>query len=261
MRPIHGLAAAIVTGMMLTACGDDPGGTVATPDDNGHADVDGSWELTSGSGPDGELALVEGSPVTLEIDGEELGGTACNHYGATMTRDGDDVSIQIGSMTEMACEHDIMTLESHYHAALGAVSSMEHSADELVLTGPDVELRFTEIPPVPTAELVGTTWVLESLIDGETASSVSGEPATLTLEDDGTVTGSTGCRELTGTYTESTGEIKVTEFGLQGECDAELSDQDSHIVEVMEGGFRAEVDGDTLRITSRGGTGLVYVAS
>lgn len=275
MRAIHAAAAALIAGVLLAACGESDG-TRTTPADttDGGDDApsgndaagaaaqnsfDGEWELVAGTGPGGELTLVNDVVVTLQIDGEELGGKVCNHYSATMTRNGDDVSIQTGAMTDMGCQDDLMALETAYHEALSAVTSATRDDGQLVLAGPDVELRFTEIPPIPTEELIGTTWVLKTLINGETASSTMGDPATLTLHDDGTVTGSTGCREFTGTYSEYAGGIQFPEFGLTGECGEDLRDQDSHIVSVLEG-FRAEVDGNTLRITSDGGTGLVYKA-
>lgn len=72
-----------------------------------------------------------------------------------------------------------------------------------MLIGDGVRLRFTPVQPVPESELSGTRWVLETLLDGETAASTLGEPAVLRLREDGTFEGSTGCRTLTGTWTPS----------------------------------------------------------
>ncbi|WP_129667204.1 META domain-containing protein [Phytoactinopolyspora endophytica] len=244
---------------------DDVGGSGTDGQDSdgdgpGDADVAGVWELIEGTGPDGELTLVEGHPVTLAI-GDDVGGTsACNSYGAEMERDGASVRIDLTHMTEMACMPEVMDLESAYFAALDDVDNMSDDDGTLVLTGPSTELRFDAVPEVPTADIVGTGWVLESLVEGDTVSSVAGEPATLRLEADGTFTGSTGCREMSGSYIEANGQISPTDFGMgEGECPEDLRDQDSHVVSVIEG-FRARVDGDTLTLTSQGGQGLIYRA-
>jgi heat shock protein HslJ len=240
--------------IVLAACGDaDP---VAAGED-----VDGVWELVEGRGPDGPLPLVDGHPVTLNIEGSQLGGNACNHYGATLTRDGNSVRIGELEATAMACEPAVMEVESAYFSALGDVDRVARDGDTLTLSGPSAELRFAPVPPVPTADLVGTTWTLETLIQGETASSVAGETAMLLLAADGSLTGSTGCREFTGAYTETGGEIVVTEMTMgEQDCPDDLRAQDSHVVEVIGDGFRVAVDGNTLTLSSRGELGLVYRA-
>ena len=75
-------------------------------------------------------------------------------------------------------------------AALGAVDdAWRATATSCVLTGDGVELRFTPRAPVPDSALVGTGWVLETLVEGEMASSTLGEPAVLLLDADGTSAG------------------------------------------------------------------------
>ena len=68
--------------------------------------------------------------------------------------------------------------------ALGRVERYELGDGELVLSGPSLRLRFEREPPVPTQELVGTDWELDTLLAGEVASTPSA-PARLRLEEDG----------------------------------------------------------------------------
>jgi len=68
--------------------------------------------------------------------------------------------------------------------------------------------------------------------------------ATLRLDSNGTLAGSTGCRTLTGSHVVVGGEILATGLGADGECSSALADQDGHIVSVLGDGFRADVDGD-----------------
>lgn len=144
--------------------------------------------------------------------------------------------------------------------ALASTENFLIAGNRLTLSGPDFELDFEPVMPVPTAGLVGTSWVLDTLIESEAASTVAGDTATLLLDADGMLTASTGCRTLTGRWVENGGVIVVPELTADGDCPDELWKQDSLVVTVIGDEFRAEVDGNRLTITSMGGDGLVYRA-
>ena len=242
---------------LLAACTAVSGASTAP----GSASAGGAWVLISGSGPGGEIRIFDDHRVTLTIQGGEVGGTsACNQYGGTIAFSGNAVRIgEIGG-TEMACEPDVMQTESAYAAALMAVIRWGRDGDELRLTGEGVDLRFALLPAVPDEEIIGTSWVLESLIQGEAASSVQGE-AFLMLTADGTFTGMTGCREIRGRYIVHGDLIDFVELAAEGDCPAELEAQDSIVIEVLEGGFSATIDGMSLTLSDNAGQGLVYRAA
>lgn len=226
-------------------------------------DPDGEWELVSGTGPDGALPLVDDAPVTLRVGQGELSGrSACNHYFAQVSVDGDRVRIENAGGTEMGCEPEVMALEGAYLTALTTVDRVARNGDQLVFTGPQTELRFTAVPPVPTSDLVGTTWTLETLVTGEVASSVrseTGDPPTLLLAADGTLTATTGCRDVHGRYEVTGAEVVAVEMTADGDCPPDLAEQDDHVVAVLGDGFRATVEQDVLTL-SDGDKGLVYRA-
>ncbi len=130
----------------------------------------------------------------------------------------------------------------------------------LTLSGDGVELLFQALPPVPTAELTGMVWVLESLVDGDSVSSVGGERATLELFSDNSMLGSTGCRDLHGRYETTGADVTMPEMAAEGDCPPDLQAQDSHVITVLGDGFRASVEGQVLNLSSSGGLGLVYRA-
>jgi heat shock protein HslJ len=224
-------------------------------------DATGDWQLTEllvGGAP---VALVEDSPVTMTVSGARIGGTsACNGYGAELVVVDGQVRFGEWSSTMMLCEDAVMVVEGSFTQAMAQVRTAAREGDDLVLRGDGVELRFTPLAPPPTEAIVGTTWRLESLIEGETASSPAGDPATLVLHADGRYEGSTGCRSFTGRWIEAEGRYVATELAMdQTECPPDLQAQDSHVTGVV-GEFRATVEGDTLTITARGGSTLVYRA-
>ena len=154
-----------------------------------------------------------------------------------------------------------MAAEAAYMAALVRVREIVRDGDELVARGDGVDLRFTGLAPPPTADLVGTRWVLETVLVGDVAASPMGEPATLELNEDGTFTGSTGCRRFSGEWVEQGDQIQAPSWAMDDTtCPAELSDQDDHVVSVIGDGFIPTIDGDLLTLMDPGGIGLVYRA-
>jgi heat shock protein HslJ len=251
VRRLAAVICLVVVGGACAAPGDPTGDPTGIP-----------WELESGTIDGAEVTLVDSHPVTLTMTDEEIGGTAaCNGYGATVTVSGSTIEIGELASTAMACAPDeVMESETQYLEALPRVEEFSNTAERLTLTGEGVELSFIALPQVPIADLTGTVWVLESLIKGATASSADGDRATLELFTDGSMLGSTGCRNLHGRYIVSGADVVMTEMAAEGECPADLQGQDSHVVSVLGDGFRASVDGQTLTLTSVGDLGLGYIA-
>jgi heat shock protein HslJ len=244
-----------VLALSILACGQsEPGEPV---------DITGGWQLVSGTADGAPLTLIENHPVTIEFNAGLYGGTAaCNGYGGSYSLDGDALELGAASITEMACEPpETMTLERLYMTALLTVDMVTMEEGNLVLSGPSVDLVFQPLAAPETADLLGTVWVLDTLIQGETASSAGGERATLEFFSDGSFIGSTGCRGLTGTYIETAIGFSTTEMAANGECPEELHGQDSLVVTVLGGEFRVLIEKGFLTLTVAGDEGLTYRAA
>lgn len=243
---------------LLTACGDEriDAGDGGDPGDGGDGepdiafegfnvdgvDLNGEWIMTAGSVDGAELVPVPGYEVTVDFDGAKIGGTAaCNGYGGSFTV-GDDLSFAVTDLasTEMACIDDgVMELEAAFLQALARSDRIAAVDGSLVLNGDGVELVVNPIAPVEAADLVGTEWVLDSMIYGDAVSStVAGAPAaTLLLNDDGSFRAVTGCRVLEGGDFDVAADrltIRLGDFESQG-CDAEGSaeEQDEAMLAVF----------------------------
>jgi len=178
-------------------------------------------------------------------------------------RDGERFEIQGVGGTEMGCPGRRMEAEGLYVQALSAVKTQRMEGDVLVLSGPQVELLYREIPPVPTAKLADTEWQLSGLVHGSGPDGAvsSAQPAMLLLASDGTLTGTTGCRDLEGRWEERSGHIAVPELAAEGDCPSELRDQDDHVVGVIGDGFTVEIDGNSLTLMDvSSDKGLTYIA-
>ena len=258
MRPQHLFFAPLL--VVLASCG----GSSTTPQTGpGDGDPQGDWQLVEGTVNGQAVPILEDHRITLTLEGSRVGGTAaCNSYGGTLRVDGARLLIEDLAQTAMACvDEAAMTAEAIYMSGLAAVESIGLDGEELRVEGPGVELRFVELAPPPTAELVDTVWALETLVMGDVVSSFPGDPPTLELRSDGTIQAGTGCRELRGTWLEQGDEIVTPRLeSTDQSCVPELQGLESHVLAVIGDGFRATVDGDRLTLTDSGGAGLVYQA-
>jgi heat shock protein HslJ len=275
-RPYHPVVRRGVLALALLALA-GCGGSGGVGGGGGGASPEGSWVLTSGAGPDGEVELRDGlagggTPIVLEVAGERWGGTVCNTYGVEDVR-ADDGAVRLADVyaTEMACLDDaLMVAEQRYLGALRAVERYEVVDDELRLTGPDAELVYERAPEGEAAPLVGTVWVLDTLLDGAgpdgtATSTVDGlEQARLELGEDGSLLASSGCVTADGAEHEVAGDRLVTRFAfdLDYECETdELWAQDRHVWEVLAADPAFALDGARLTLTSGDGPGLGYHAA
>ena len=247
--------------LLATACA-SPGGSSPTSEPG--ADPQGAWRLVDGQSATGPIPLVDDHPITISVaDSSITGVAACNRYGARIEPGPGGIVLAELGMTAMACAPDeVMRSEAAFIEALSAVRSIRTEGDALVLEGPGVELRFAGLPPPPTAELLDTTWELETLIVGDVATPAMGEPASLLVRADGTFTGSTGCRTFDGSWIEDGAQLLATQMAMDDRvCPEELADQDNHVVSVIGDGFVPTIDGDLLTLVDPGGIGLVYRAA
>lgn len=145
------LAAAAVT--VLAACSgtssdeeplDEAEETAQAAEGGATLDMTGDWTLASGSGADGEIAIVDGAPITMIVaeDGSVSGNASCNQYTTVATIEGSDVSFGLVATTMMACEDAVMAAESAYVAALGEVNAGQLDGDTLTLSGNGAELVY-----------------------------------------------------------------------------------------------------------------------
>jgi len=144
-------------------------------------DTAGSWVLVEGVAGGQPIPIVEGTEITLEIEGSTVSGrSACNQYSGELTVV--DGVVRVGQLggTEMGCDPPVMASETAYLQALGSVTGARRDGETLVLLGPDVELRFGRSEEVPTAELIGTVWISSTRMARSRARAAAGSCAATT---------------------------------------------------------------------------------
>lgn len=263
-RPPGLLLGLALIALIAAACGGSASSPSPSPSGGtGMVDATGDWQLTRGTNAGVAIPVGDDVVITLTVAGSKVSGrAACNMYGGDIVVVAGQIQFGAMFMTEMACQEPAMSAESAYLAALGKVRAATRDGDVLTLIGPGVDLEFERLVPPPPAALLGTTWTLDSIITGDSVSSVMGDPATLVLGADGSVNGSTGCQGFTARSTESNGVLRLSDLAGDGApCAAELSAQDAVVLAILGSELRATIDGQRLTLTGPDGRGLGYIAS
>lgn len=146
MRSFRTLAILGAAALLIAGCTGSGNGGDETPDGGGVETVNlvGSWRLTTGTTADGDLALSDDAPVTLDVT-EQLevsGQSACNRYVGSVEVDGASVTFSPLASTRMACEEPVMAIEAAYLGALAEVERGARDGESLTLSGAGVELVF-----------------------------------------------------------------------------------------------------------------------
>jgi len=157
-----------------------------------------SWILTSlnGTEPLPETTIT----ASFGEDGTLNGTNGCNRYGAAYQVDGDNIAINLGPTTMMACPDPVMKQADDYMAALASAVTYQIQGDTLELSdaGEVVVATFTAQP----TGLAGASWNVISYNNGRggVVSVIIDTQLTADFGQDGTLTGSAGCNNYTATY-------------------------------------------------------------
>ena len=150
----HRLLPGVILAVLVTACGNAAPTNPFIESDGDAVDPAGAWVLVRA---EPVIEIPADSRVTMEVTSDDgtwqVGGTTtCTSSGGTVTTDGSAWRAQGYGATAMACDEPRMTAERAYLDALEAVDTWARpSPDELVLTGPGIELRFTALPTAPSS--------------------------------------------------------------------------------------------------------------
>jgi heat shock protein HslJ len=246
--------------------------------------VDATVPDTSASGP-GSLAgtrwvatgmflgaapapLVPNGEPTLDFhdDGRTFGGsTGCKSFGGDYLRDGGAISFGEMNMTEMACEEPLMRQETRVLDILGqaTIYTLEDGVLWIGRLGGSA-LQFIERSVAfSDVELTGTQWIADTIISGDTASTVvRGTEISLFIDAAASeARGSTGCNDygasVEAARTQLTfGQIEVTERG----CESDVMNQEAFVLSVLQGELRVEISADRLTLSTPTGDALSFRA-
>ena len=257
MRPTHVrttiLAAALL--LLLAACGDDttaPGPAKAPDQLAGRVFV---GEDVTGH------PLVSGSVLRLDFTDGMKANAGCNHLGGEGSLDDGFLVATVSAMTEMGCEQPRMEQDTWFVSFLESRPAATVEGPVLTLDKDGVTIRLTDEEhiraqnPIP---LEGTTWELESLVQGDAASSVPGDKQPTIELEGGKARVFTGCNRGSGQV--SVGDTTMT-FGPLALTKMACQDSpEAAVLAVLTGEVAFAHDHDQLTLTGFDGKALVFHA-
>ncbi|KAF0847401.1 META domain-containing protein [Nocardia caishijiensis] len=207
-------------------------------------------------------AIPGGGPMTLTFDdGRITANSGCNTSGGAVDLSDNVLRVSRLAGTLMGCPGERGQADAWQTTFLEAGPTWRLDGDDLTLTGADVTVHLTDKKIVtPDRSLTGTTWIATTLItpDAKIRSAALDEAKpTLTISDDGTVSGTTGCNRLTGTAQLGPGgQVSFDVATTKMMCAPEVMDVERHVLGVLDGHTDSTIDADTLTLRNTDGTGL-----
>lgn len=241
----------LATAALATACG----GGVATDSPAGREFV-----ATSVAGHD----LVAGTTVSITFgdDGRLRAGAGCNTLGGTWALT--DGRLQVGPLetTEMGCPGELHAQDEWLADLLAAEPTASLEGDTLTLATDTstVELLDREVA-VPDLPLEGTRWEVDTLVDGDSASSSATQaqpepPAWLRIDGDGGLEGFDGCLPIQGTAIVTGQGVDLEPDPPTATLDCPAQQMADAVRRVLTTGVQWSVDGEVLILDAPTGEGL-----
>ena len=183
--------------------------------------------------------LVPGTSIRLTFgkDGQLGVNAGCNHMGGSYRIDGGILRFEGGAMTEMGCDEPRHKQDDWVFGFLGSRPAVALSGNDLTLTAGDVVIRLVDREIAdPDLPLVGPTWTVNSIVSGDTVSSIpEGVLATLAFGADGRVAVATGCNQGGGSYAVEGGRIRFAEIVLtKMACDGARGKMEAAVLAVLQ---------------------------
>ncbi|WP_411077397.1 META domain-containing protein [Streptomyces sp. cmx-10-25] len=257
----------LLPALLLTACGTEGGRGSGSGADTVSPDLPLAgthWTVDKVTVGGNASDAPDGADVAFEEDGRVVGRGGCNTFNATVTVKGDILTATPGPRTGMACSDDRMRFEKDLVKAFSGELKGTLENDTLTLTSPDGRnvLALTAEQPAP---LRGTTWKVDGLLSGKTASSLpagSEGKARIVLGEDGKVTGNLGCNNFS-----ATAKADATTLTVEGPaattrmmCTGPQMKLETTLYELLDGPLTYRLDHRTLTLTDASGEGLTATA-
>ena len=169
------------------------------------------WRLTGVRGLDHQALAAAREPATMRLEEGRLQGFGgCNRLAGGYSVDGDRLTLGALAGTMMACDDDVMVVESAFKEALAGTLWFRVVGGDLTLgreSESDPVLVFTAAEP---PRLEGIDWTVTGYNNGRSAvvSPLTGTTLTLRFEA-GVVTGDAGCNRFRGAYTREDARLSV----------------------------------------------------
>ncbi|WP_405165323.1 META domain-containing protein [Nocardia sp. NBC_01499] len=206
-----------------------------------------------------------GGPLNLSFKDDRIAADAgCNSYSGAVTLDNHKLHVSGLAGTLMACTGDRQGTDEWLTGLLSSEptwqldsTTLTLKTDKLTVTMVDKKLAQPDKP------IKGTPWIVTALItpDAKIRSQTIDEvKPTLTIDADGTVTGSAGCNRMTGRATGPDADLTFQIATTRMLCDPAVMEVEQAVLKALDGKTTATIDADTLTLRNDNGSGLTLHA-
>jgi heat shock protein HslJ len=206
-------------------------------------------------------ALVPNTEVSVEFtdDGRLIAQAGCNTMqGQVNTANGKLVVDDLAS-TAIGCPQASGEQDAFVAKVIGASPSWQLDDDQLTITSGTTTLAMAPREAVhPDKDLAGTTWVLDTLVDGDVASSMAAGAPEVTIVFDGTrATADTHCNGVGAEYSVTGDTIEFTGgVSTKMACAPEIMQGEDAVSAVLNGTVTYKITADRLTLTNSSGKGI-----
>lgn len=203
--------------------------------------------------------LVHGSTIAIAFEQGSLSASAgCNTVSGAYVLDGAVLRLDGEAATTMiGCDPDHAAQDEWLTAFLTDGATATEEGGRLTLAGGDVTVVLKEgRPGGEPPPLLGTTWTLETLIEGDVAASVPAgvEPPTLRISKNGTAAVFTGCNRGRAPV-----EVRDDGFLVFGPlaltrmaCEPDARQVEDAVTAILDGRVAIAFDGPQLAVAKSG---------
>lgn len=178
MTPFYRLVLLVFVGVLLTGCGsaakdDDPAGNGGSNSPTARSDLDVTYVVSGITEAGKKRSLVSGSEIRFAFQDGQLRITAgCNSMSGAYRLEGSRLTVESLATTEMGCEQPLMAQDTWVAGLFAQPVQLSTGNDAAIISG-DVVLALTDREAAsPDKPLAKTIWVLDTLGDKDTVSSI-----------------------------------------------------------------------------------------
>jgi heat shock protein HslJ len=206
--------------------------------------------------------LVRGTRITLTFDDKTLSASAgCNSLSGAYRIDGDRLLAEQLGGTEMGCDPPRHAQDAWVAELLRSKPVLVNRGDTITLTSGTTALTLQDREVAqPDKPLVGTTWVVDTIIDNQMASSVpAGRPSTVVLPSRTRIEVYDGCNRTSGAVEVGASSLTVVDLpaSVRTNCPGPPG---VVFATVLQGTVQFTIEGDRLTLTGRQGHGFGFHA-
>ena len=207
--------------------------------------------------------LVAGTRITLTFmeDGHRLGAQAgCNSMGGQASFTGGRMIVGDLSTTEMGCDPPRHAQDEWLARFLTSRPEWSRSDETLTLDNGTTRIVLEDKKVAdPDRPLRGTKWVVDTIIEGDSASSVPAGEAYVVFEDGDHFQGNTGCNGMGGNSVvhEDSSKITFSEvISTKMACNDDRMRLERAVLGTLKGDVDYRIDAAFLRLDAPNGHGL-----